>query len=67
MKPADNKYVLRKDGVLVPIRNKRELEAIIKNHAPYTNKDFKIRSSTCMHVVGGDGAIYPKPHGYQNP
>ncbi len=64
MKPANKtNYKLRDDGVLVRIRYKRELEAIIKEYNPYTN--FKIQSLACMHVVGDNGDIYPKPHGYE--
>jgi len=63
MNPVGKKYMLREDGVLVLIRDKRELEAIIKDYTPYT--DFEIQSSTCMHVVGNNGNIYPKPHDYE--
>lgn len=60
-KPSSNRmYILRDDGVLVLVTSPSQ---VTRNYEPYL--DFKINSATCVHVVGNDGNIHPKRHGYK--
>lgn len=59
-KPTGNRmYILRDDGVLVLVTSPSQ----VTGYAP--SLDFKINSDTCVHVVGSEGNIYPRRHGYK--